>query len=208
MRRVLTVRFRSENLTRRIWSTASSSRCDRLARAPQVGVARAQESIVLLANENHLLPSTKANSSRCCDMTVRRLCADRTKYTGEYSKFVKPLEGIQNKVGSGIKVLYAHGSGIMETETQKPALLKQFPQQSRQTSRFSSLNNQLLEREGLDREFLNLRQCNRTGTEVMAANPKTVIVLLNGGPVSLARFCGEANAQWDRYSRFSIVLGR
>ena len=47
--------------------------------------------------------------------------------------------------------------------------------------------NQLLEREGLDREFLNLPPVQIALVQrVMQANPKTVIVLLNGGPVSLA----------------------
>ena len=47
--------------------------------------------------------------------------------------------------------------------------------------------NQLLEREGLDREFLNLPPVQIALVQrVMQANPKTVIVLMNGGPVSLA----------------------
>jgi beta-glucosidase len=47
--------------------------------------------------------------------------------------------------------------------------------------------NQLLEREGLDREFLNLPTVQLALLEkVMEANPKTIIVLLNGGPISLA----------------------
>ncbi len=47
--------------------------------------------------------------------------------------------------------------------------------------------NQLLEREGLDREFLNLPPVQLTLVrKVVEANPKTVIVLLNGGPISLA----------------------
>src|SRR2546430_4683889 len=37
-------------------------------------------------------------------------------YTGMYSRFVKPLEGVKNKVGPETKVLYARGSGIRSEE--------------------------------------------------------------------------------------------
>jgi hypothetical protein len=35
-------------------------------------------------------------------------------HTGLASKFVKPLDGIRNKVGTGVQVLYARGCGILD----------------------------------------------------------------------------------------------
>jgi beta-glucosidase len=48
--------------------------------------------------------------------------------------------------------------------------------------------NQLLEREGINRQYITLPPVQlRLLQRVLEANPKTVVVLLNGGPVSLAR---------------------
>ena len=66
--------------------------------------------------------------------------------------------------------------------------------------------NQLLEREGLDREFLNLPPVQiALVRSVMEANPKTVIVLLNGGPVSLAPPFG-GGGQRAQAAHFATVL--
>ena len=47
--------------------------------------------------------------------------------------------------------------------------------------------NQMIEREGIDRDSLNLPPLQlKLVQSVLEANPKTAVVLLNGGPVSLA----------------------
>ncbi len=155
----------------------------------KLALRAAQESIVLLSNEKRLLPLDK-NSIK--SIAVIGPFADFAQtgpnYTGQYSKFVKPLEGIQEKVGSGTKVLYARGSGIMETDNPEASL-----QEAVSAAKQADIvilfvgTNQLLEREGLDREFLTLPPVQLTLVQkVMEANSKTVIVLLNGGPISLA----------------------
>jgi beta-glucosidase len=149
----------------------------------------AQESIVLLNNQDHLLPLDK-NKTRT--LAVIGPFADYAQtgpnYTGLYSKFVTPLEGIQVKVGAGTKVLYARGSGILETDNPEASVREAVSAAKQADVAILFVGtNQLLEREGLDREFLNLPAVQLTLLHsVMAANPHTVIVLLNGGPVSLA----------------------
>ncbi len=144
---------------------------------------------MLLANEDHLLPLDK---TKIQSIAVIGPFADYAQtgpnYTGEYSKFVKPLEGIQNEVGSGVKVVYARGSGIMETDNPEASLTEAVSAAKQADVAILFVGtNQLLEREGLDREFLNLPPVQIALVQrVMAANPKTVIVLLNGGPISLA----------------------
>ena len=71
--------------------------------------------------------------------------------------------------------------------------------------------NQTTEREGINRDALNLPpvQLNLVRS-VMEANPKTVVVLLNGGPVSLAPAYagGGQNAEGHAlYDRTGHVLG-
>jgi beta-glucosidase len=56
--------------------------------------------------------------------------------------------------------------------------------------------NEILEREGIDRNFINLPPVQvQLVRRVLEANPRTVIVLQNGGPVSLAGGGGAAAAQ-------------
>jgi beta-glucosidase len=191
LRRVLTIRFRlgefdPPNMVP--YSKLGPEVIDSPAHR-KLALRTAQESIVLLANENHLLPLDK---SKIQTLAVIGPFADYAQtgpnYTGEYSKFVKPLEGIQEKAGSGIKVLYARGSGIMETDNPEASLAEAVSAAKKADVAVLFVGtNQLLEREGLDREFLNLPPVQLTLVRrVMEANPKTVIVLLNGGPVSLA----------------------
>jgi beta-glucosidase len=174
----------------------------------KLALKTAQESIVLLANENHLLPLDK---TKLQSIAVIGPFADFAQtgpnYTGEYSKFVKPLEGIQNKAGSGVKVVYARGSGIMETDNPEASYAEAVSAAKQADVAILFVGtNQLLEREGLDREFLNLPPVQiALVQQVMAANPKTVIVLLNGGPVSLAPpYAG--GGQRPMSQRYSTVL--
>ncbi len=163
---------------------------------------------MLLANEKHLLPLDK---SAIKTIAVIGPFADFAQtgpnYTGLYSKFVKPLEGIQAKVGSGTQVLYARGSGIMETDNPDASLAEAVAaaKQADVALLFVGIN-QLLEREGIDRDFLNLPPPQlRLMESVLAANPKTVVVLENGGPVSLGPPYGGGQANLRPMS-FSTVL--
>jgi beta-glucosidase len=191
LRRVLTIRFRlgefdPPNMVpyNKLGPDVIDSPAHR-----QLALKTAQESIVLLANENHLLPLDK---SKIKTLAVIGPFADYAQtgpnYTGEYSKFVKPREGIQEMVGPGVKVLYARGSGIVETDNPEASLTEAADAAQRADVAVLFVGtNQLLEREGLNREYLNLPPVQIALVQrVMQANPNTVIVLLNGGPISLA----------------------
>lgn len=174
----------------------------------RLALQTARESIVLLENDDHLLPLDK---SKIKTLAVIGPFADYAQtgpnYTGEYSKFVKPLEGVQEKVGSGVKVLYARGSGIVETDNPEASLAEAVNAAKQADAAILFVGtNQLTEREGLDREYLNLPPAQlRLVQSVMQANPKTVIVLLNGGPVSLAPpFAGGGRRAME--VRFPTVL--
>jgi beta-glucosidase len=210
LRRVLTVRFRLGEFDPPDmvpYSKLGPEVIDSPAHR-KLALKTAQESIVLLANENHLLPLDK---TKLQSIAVIGPFADYAQtgpnYTGEYSKFVKPLEGIQNKAGSGIKVLYARGSGIMETDNPEASIAEAVSAAKQADVAILFVGtNQLLEREGLDREFLNLPPVQiALVQQVMAANPKTIIVLLNGGPISLAPPYG-GGGQRPMSVRYSTVL--
>ena len=148
----------------------------------------AHESIVLLTNKDGFLP---LNKSKIKTIAVIGPHADRALmgigYTGLASRFVKPLEGIKNKVAPGTEVLYAVGSDILEAKDKATS----FAEASATAKKadvaivYVGLSNQL-EREGLDRTYLELPPIQEELVRaVYAANPKTVVVLLNGGPVSV-----------------------
>lgn len=210
LRRVLTIRFRLGEFDPPDmvpYNTLGPETIDSPAHR-QLALRTARESIVLLANSNHLLPLDK-NSIKT--LAVIGPFADYAQtgpnYTGEYSKFVKPLQGIEDKAGPGVKVLYARGSGIVETDNPEASVAEaaNAAKQADVAILFVG-TNQLLEREGLDRAFLNLPPGQLILLQaVMQANSKTVVVLLNGGPISLAPpFAGRAQRSME--ARYPTVL--
>jgi beta-glucosidase len=155
----------------------------------QLALRTAQESIVLLTNKNNFLPLDK---SRIKTVAVIGPFADFAQtgpnYTGQYSKFVKPLEGIRQKVGSGTQVIYARGSGILESDNPEQSIAEAVAAAKKADVAILFVGiNQMIEREGIDRDSLNLPPVQlKLVQSVLEANPKTAVVLLNGGPVSLA----------------------
>jgi beta-glucosidase len=104
-------------------------------------------------------------------------------YTGLASKFVVPLEGIRNKVAPGTEVLYAQGSGILDALKYDEAAA--IARKADVAIVYVGLNGQI-EREGLDRTYIGLPPVQEELVKkVYEANPKTVVVLLNGGPVGV-----------------------
>ena len=180
----------------------------------QLALRTAQESIVLLTNKNNFLPLDK---SQIKTLAVIGPFADIAQtgpnYTGQYSKFVKPLEGIQQKVGSGTQVLYARGSGILESDNPEASIAEAVAAAKKADVAILFVGiNQMLEREGIDRDSLNLPPVQlRLVHSVLEANPKTVVVLLNGGPVSSRRRAsaveGPVHERWI-FPRWSTCSGR
>ncbi len=210
LRRVLTVRFRLGEFDPPDmvpFSKYGPEMIDSPAHR-KLALRTAQESIVLLANGDKLLPLDK---SQIKTLAVIGPFADYAQtgpnYTGEVSKFVKPLDGIKAKVGAGVNVLYARGSGIVETDNPEASLAEAVAAAKKADVAILFIGtNQLLEREGLDRGYLTLPPAQMAlARRVMEANPKTVVVLLNGGPISLAGpYSG--GGQRAQTSRFSTVL--
>src|SRR5258708_20511542 len=95
---------------------------------------------------------------------------------------------MRNKVGPGTEVLYGRGSGIVESDNEEASNAEAVAVAKRADVAVLFVGtNQLLEGEGRDRTYINLPavqlQLVRRG---FAANPKTVGVLLNGGPGSFS----------------------
>jgi beta-glucosidase len=164
----------------------------------QLALRTARDSIVLLHNRDNFLPlDAGAIKSIAVIGPFADFAQTGPNYTGLYSTFVKPLDGIRKRVGPAVKVLYARGSGIVESDnpeagyTEATAIAKQ----ADVAILFVGIN-EILEREGIDRNFINLPAVQMTLVRrVLEANPRTVIVLQNGGPVSLVGGGGPGAAQ-------------
>jgi len=164
----------------------------------QLALRAARESIVLLQNRDSFLP---LNPATIKTIAVIGPFADFAQtgpnYTGLYSTFVKPLDGIKKRVGASGKVLYARGSGILESDNPEASANEavSIAKQADVCVLFVGIN-EILEREGIDRNFLNLPPVqSQLVRRVLDANPRTAIVLQNGGPVSLAGGGAPAAAQ-------------
>jgi len=191
LRRVLLVRFRLGELdppavvpyTKLTRDVIDSPAHRRLA------LRLAQESIVLLANRDNFLPLDRTALKTIAVIgPFADFAQTGPNYTGLYSTFVKPLDGIKKKVGNDTKVLYARGSGIVESDNPEASYAEAVAaaKQADVAILFVGIN-ELLEREGLDRGYLNLPPVQlQLVRRVLEANPKSIIVLQNGGPVSLA----------------------
>lgn len=200
LRRVLTIRFRLGEFDPPDmvpYSKLGQDVIDSPAHR-QLALRTAEESIVLLRNDDHLLPLDKSTIKT---LAVIGPFADYAEtganYTGEYSKFVKPLDGIRQVAGSGTQVLYARGSGILESEDPDASIAEAVATAKKANVTILFLGvNQLTEREGINRQSINLPPVQlRLLNSVLEANAKTVVVLLNGGPVSLLPLRTGGNEQ-------------
>jgi beta-glucosidase len=164
----------------------------------QLALRLARESIVLLRNRDNFLP---LDPNTIKTIAVIGPFADFAQtgpnYTGLYSTFVKPLDGIRKRVGAAAKVLYARGSGILESDNPEASYTEAvgLAKQADVCVLFVGIN-EILEREGIDRNFINLPPVQmQLVRRVLEANPRTAIVLQNGGPVSLVGGGGPGGAQ-------------
>jgi len=154
----------------------------------QLALRTARESIVLLTNKNNFLPLDRSKIKTIA--VIGPHAKDPFMgigYTGQASKFVTPLEGIQTKVGSNVEVLYAKGSEILQAPNKEATFAEAagIAKRADVAIVYVGLSGQI-EREGLDRTYIGLPPIQEELVQkVVEANPKTVVVLLNGGPVAV-----------------------
>ncbi|MBV1687939.1 glycoside hydrolase family 3 C-terminal domain-containing protein [Novosphingobium sp. G106] len=191
LRRIMRVRFRLGEFDPPAmvpYKSISPSIIDSPAHR-QVALRVAREAIVLLRNESDLLPLDRGRINTIA--VIGPMAAQITRgaqYTGISSDFPSNLDGIRRKLGSSAQVIYARGSGVMETDNAE-ASLREAEAAARKADVaivFAGTNDKI-ERETLDRTGLTLPPVQgELIRRVRAANPRTVLVLQNGGPISLA----------------------
>jgi beta-glucosidase len=96
------------------------------------------------------------------------------------------MEGLQNKLGAGVKVQYAEGCGVVDKAD--PKLIAQAADLAKSSDVVVLClgSNAKVEAETRDRKNLELPGAQEQLLEAVAqANPKTVLVLFNAGPLGL-----------------------
>lgn len=155
----------------------------------ELALSAARESLVLLANRNSFLPldKSKIKTIAVIGPHANVVTTGSRNYTGQASKFVTPIEGIRNRVAPGTEVLYAQGLDVLEAKDKQASFAEAAAVAKRADVAVLYMGiNHLLEREGLDREYITLPPVQEELIrKVYEANPKTVLVLLNGGPLTI-----------------------
>jgi beta-glucosidase len=147
----------------------------------------ASSSIVLLTNKNNFLPLSK---SKLKTVAVIGPEAETPEY-GNYFNYntpllkVTPLQGLKDRLGPGVEVISATGCAVVGAA--EPGKIDEAAQAAKRADvAILFLGTSLrVEAESRDRSDLNLPGAQEQLLEaVYKANPKTVVVLMNGGPLS------------------------
>jgi beta-glucosidase len=174
----------------------------------------ARESIVLLKNKDRFLPLDRSKLRKIAVIGPHADLFTPGGYSGRADNPVKPLQGIKNRVAPQTEVLYAQGCEIMPRtarprrgegapnsnreqgagDTEKPSVPDEgaMIREAAETAGRAEVaivcvgTTNAVEAEGRDRTSLGLpgRQ-EELVKAVLAANPKTVVVLMNAGPLTV-----------------------
>ena len=153
----------------------------------KLSLQTALESMTLLSNRNNFLP---LNRETLRSVAVIGPAGDTAFETGNYygtpALKVSPLQGLKEALGPAVKVEYEQGTGFVEVaDSTMIAHAAELARKSDIAILFLGTNLKV-EAEGRDRRDLNLPGAQQQLMEaVYAANPKTVLVLMNAGPLAV-----------------------
>jgi beta-glucosidase len=147
----------------------------------------AEEAIVLLKNDSHLLPLDKNKIKTIAvigpNATTAVIQGGGSAYVTPYYK-VAPLDALKNLGGDKVQIIYEQGCG----ETASADLLERAVKAAAGADVAIVFvgTNEKLESEGFDRKDMNLPPGqDELVSRVAKANPKTIIVLNNGSPLAM-----------------------
>jgi beta-glucosidase len=153
----------------------------------KLSLQAALESMTLLSNKNNFLPLKKENVK---SIAVIGPAGDSAFETGNYygtpARKITPFQGLKESLGPDVKVEYELGAGF--TEAADPSAIARAVDLARRSDVAIVFlgTNLRVEAEGRDRRDLNLPGAQEQLLEaVYSANPKTVLVLMNAGPLAV-----------------------
>jgi beta-glucosidase len=161
----------------------------------------AQQSIVLLTNKDRFLPLDKSKLKSIAVIGPHADMFTAGGYSGKAITPVTPLQGIKSRAASGTEILYALGGEITPprkgTPIDKLAEIAKAAEIAKKADVAVVFVGTTLdvEAEGRDRTTLALPGNQEDLVKaVLAANPRTVVVLLNAGPLAIPWIADHAPA--------------
>ncbi|MCL6524674.1 MAG: glycoside hydrolase family 3 C-terminal domain-containing protein [Thermoflavifilum sp.] len=174
-----------------------------------VALQIAEEGIVLLKNDDQLLPFS---SKRIRTVAVIGASADwKNARAGGSSQVpalfeITPLQGIRDLLGKQAKIIYVPGYRIERNFHADPAMIGQAVEAARKADIVvyvggwvhgysDAWDDNAFDAEGVDKPNMYLPFDQDTLIQaVLQANPRTAIVLMGGGPVDMTRWINQAKA--------------
>ena len=173
----------------------------------QTAAKVAEEGIVLLKNDGNMLP---LNKSKIKSIAVIGANATRPQSMGGGSSQVKafyevtPLQGIQNLVGSGVKITYAPGYTIARDAKADQLSISKAVEAVKNADvaivvggwthgyNYSVWSDNAYDAEDTDKPDMQMPfGQDELIKAVVAANPKTVVVLMGGGPIDMTQWINQ-----------------
>jgi len=172
----------------------------------QTALKIAEEGIVLLKNEHKILPLTPSVKS----IAVIGYNADRKQSMGGGSSQVKalyevtPLEGLKNIAGQNVKITYAQGYKIERGATADATLIQEAVDAASKADvaivvggwthgyNYNKWSDNAYDAEDTDKpNMLMPFGQDELIKAVLKANPKTVVVLMGGGPIDMNQWIDQ-----------------
>jgi len=176
----------------------------------QVALKVAEEGVVLLKNEAHTLPLGK-NAIK--SIAVIGENANRPNALGGGSSQIKalyeitPLQGLKNLLSSDVNITYAQGYNIARDAAADTGLIRQAVDVAKKSDAavifcgwthgydYANWNDNAYDAEGVDKPNMSMPfGQNELIKAVLQANPKTVIVLMGGGPIDISQWADKSKA--------------
>ncbi len=175
----------------------------------EAAYAVAAQSIVLLKNEQGLLPLDKNKIKSIAiigDNATRKHCEGGFS-SGVKAKYeISPLEGIQKELGDDVKINFAQGYNktstlnnfvLTENNKQNDKLINEAVRAASQCDVaivFGGLNHDY-DSEGMDRPDMKLPYSqDALINAVVKANPRTIVVMLAGSPLDMRKFSNNVSS--------------
>ena len=162
----------------------------------KLSLKAARKSIVLLKNKDGFLPLDKMKVKTIAVIGPHGDIFTPGGYSGMAKDPVTPLQGIMNRAAAGTEIIFVRGAELKtsgkEAPNALPFLKAEEIQKAVEAAKKADVailfvgTSLMIEAEGRDRETLNLPQNQEDLIkQVLAVNPRVVIVEMNAGPLAI-----------------------
>ena len=148
----------------------------------------AQQSIVLLQNRDSLLPLDKTRLKRIAVIGPLADTIEMNNYNGKYSVAISPLQGLKDRAMPGTEIVTAKGATLAGAANAPAADLPDAIALARDADVAIVFvgSDRTIEQENHDRRTLGLVGNQEALVKaVAAANPRTIVVQINAGPLTV-----------------------